>query len=179
MNRPVLSLKPRAQPKPLVTEDKEVWFTKRELSDMDGQWKKVTGVLRYDPSRPGFRKSHKLHTLVLEMPRDQLDLYYQWFLEKKFGSWYALQRPMFGLHVTVIRGDEFKKADRSIWGAHCADQEITVEFNPTQLRKKWQFWSMPVRSKFLEDLRGDFGLPKFHDFHMTVAREYEWQEGVL
>lgn len=169
MQRSVLSLKPKA-----AVVDEQTWFGKTELVQMSNNWQKIKGRLVYEPNRGSdFRKTFKAKTLVLELPNDQLDLYYQWFLEKKFGSWYKTQRPMFGLHVTVVRGDE-KVKNAAAWKKH-AGEEIVVEYNPVELRKKWQFWSMPVRSSRLEQLRAELGLSAFHDFHVTVARLHDWQ----
>ena len=68
---------------------------------------KLKGKLVYDPNRGAdFKKTNKVRTLVLELPRDQLDLYYQWFLTKEYGSWLTMQRPMYGTHVTVVKGNE-------------------------------------------------------------------------
>jgi hypothetical protein len=156
-----------------------VWFSKQELNTMTDCWQKASGKLVYDPKRHDFRKSHKAHTLILEVDLGDADLYYQHFLEKKFGGWYKTQRPMFGLHVTVVRGDEFRKVQSNLWNILRAGHKIEIEYNPTQLRKKWQFWSIPVRSEELQKLRRDLGLKDWADLHITVAREYKWQMGVL
>lgn len=178
MNRPSLKLKPRVAEAAPDSTDK-LWFTPQELKMMTGPWQKATGHLVYDPKRHNFRKSHKAHTLILEMEMGDADLYYQHFLEKKFGGWYKTQRPMFGLHVTVIRGDEYRKVKGDLWGILRAGQQIDIEYNPTQLRKSGHFWSIPVRSEALQQLRRDHGLQNWADLHLTVAREYDWQMGVL
>jgi hypothetical protein len=141
----------------------------------------MTGVLAYEPERTKvgkdtpvvFKKEHKVKTLVANLPESELGRYYRWFLKQNYGTWYHLQHPMFGLHVTVVRGDEKPKAPEH-WRKH-EGRTVQFEYNPTGIRKKWQFWSLPVRGRELEMLRGELGLQEEHDFHITVGRLYEWQ----
>lgn len=136
------------------------------------QWFALTGILKYDPWRPGFKKAHKSRTLIVDFVRDDFDLYYQWFLKKRFGTWFEIQRPMFGKHVTVVRGDEpgFKSRE---WGKY-EGQKISVMVSPC-INKNYAFWSLPVESNDLMCIRHELGLKKFHNFHLTIGREYEWQ----
>lgn len=140
---------------------------------MAEQWIKTRGKLVYDPVRRGFKKGYKVRTLIAELPRDELDLYYQWFLKKRYGEWLWLQRPMFGLHVTVVRGDEngFKS---NLWGAY-AGLKVDLEYGPI-IRHHWGFWSLPVRGNDLLTLRQGLGLKAQHDFHVTVGRQQDWQK---
>lgn len=156
-------------------------------------WLKTSGKLVYEPSRPGFKKSHKERTLIIELPRDDLDLYYQWFLRKQLGSWFdsyqrrqrvfndsqtalteiaenlpLVTRPMWGMHVTVVRGDEPGWRSQA-WKLH-AGERIDVFYKP-ELERTWGFWSMPVKGDGLFELRRELGLKAYHDFHITVARE--------
>ena len=139
---------------------------------------KTTGKLAYDPTRQEFRKTHKTRTLILELPHDQMDLYYQWFLTKKYGQWIAMQRPMWGLHVTVVRGDEhISKEKLGLWKKY-QGQSIEVMYDPERIKCHWKFWSVPVKSPRLEEIRAELGLKAFHDFHITVGRMYEWQPSI-
>lgn len=138
-------------------------------------WIKTRGRLSYDPVRKDLRKTYKQRTLVVELPRDELDLYYQWFLKKKYGSWFELQRPMWGKHVTVVRGDE-KGHDSASWEKH-EGETIELFYSPL-LENKWKFWSLPVRGDELFWLREELGLVAAHNFHITVARQYDWQPEV-
>jgi hypothetical protein len=140
-------------------------------------WLKLTGKLIYDPNRNTewggeFRKQHKLRTLILQLPRDELDLYYQWFLQKKFGQWLDLQRPMYGKHITVVKGDErIRNLDK--WKAH-QGRKVEIEYSP-RLQPHWKFWCLPVRSPKLQELRNELGLSTDFKFHITVGRQYDWQ----
>lgn len=137
------------------------------------RWLKTQGILRYDPVRRDLRKQYKTRTLIIDLPHDDLDLYYQWFLTKKYGTWLKTQRPMFGKHVTVVRGDEagFKSPN---WKKH-EGEKIDVYYAPGDLRREWEFWALPVKGDGLFELRQEVGLARFHDFHITVARQFDWQ----
>lgn len=136
---------------------------------------KVKGKLVYDPVRPDFRKLHKQHTLIVELPRDQMDLYYQWFLRQKYGQCMAMQRPMYGLHCTVVRGDEkIDKAHIQHWKKY-QGQSIEIEYDPTEIERHWAFWSITVKSQRLIEIREELGLHVFHRFHITIGRQYDWQ----
>ena len=138
---------------------------------------KTKGKLVYDPKRgEDFRKQHKTKTLILELSKDQLDLYYQWFLTKKYGQWLTMQRPMYGLHVTVVRGDEKISQDKlKVWKKY-QNQTIEIDYDPTKIKIHWKFWSIPVYSKQLENIRAELGLKASHDFHMTIGRMYPDQK---
>ena len=154
---------------------------------------KTKGRLIYDPVRRDLKKTHKERTLIIELPRDDLDLYYQWFLRKQLGSWFdhelrvqevfnqqqsalvkigenipLVTRPMWGKHVTVVRGDETGHKSPN-WGKY-QGQEVDVYYG-VDLKKTWKFWSIPVKGDGLFEIRRELGLKAFHDFHITVARE--------
>lgn len=157
------------------------------------RWLKTRGRLVYDPVRRDLKKTHKERTLIIDLPWDDLDLYYQWFLRKRYGTWFdhelrrqqvyneqqtslreidenvpCVTRPMWGKHVTVVRGDE-KGFKSPLWGKHQGEM-IDVYYSP-KLTRTWKFWSLPVKGDDLFDLRRELGLKAFHDFHITVARE--------
>lgn len=156
---------------------------------------KTRGRLVYDPVRSDLKKTHKSRTLVAELPWDDLDLYYQWFLRKQFGTWFdhelraqtifnsaqtafhkinentpGINRPMWGKHVTIVRGDEpgFKSKN---WKKHEGEM-IDIYYSPI-VSQKWKFWSLPVKSDNLSFYRAELGLGPIHNFHITVAREHE------
>jgi hypothetical protein len=154
---------------------------------------KTQGRLAYDPIRQDLKKVWKQRTLVVELPWDDLDLYYQWFLRKQHGTWFdhelrkqtiynqaqtalyqtnenapGINRPMWGKHVTIVRGDEqgFRSPN---WGKH--EGEMIDIFYTPEVELDWKFWTLPVRGDNLFELRRELGLCAFHNFHITVARE--------
>lgn len=138
------------------------------------QWIPLRAKLSYDPVRPDFKKSYKTRTLIAELPRDGLDTYYHWMLKAKYGTWLQLQRPMYGLHVTVVKGTEqvpLKMLNLN-WKKH-QGKMVALEYSP-ELYRHWQFWSLPVRSLDLENLRTELGLSSKFNFHITVGRQLDW-----
>lgn len=156
------------------------------------QWLKASGRLKYDPVRvdrkavakkqkagnvdenfTGFRKAHKTRTLIVELPRDELDAYYRWFITRKHGSYLELQPPMWGKHVTVVKGTErIPKLEH--WKKH-EGQVVEFEYCPELIRNHWRFWSLAVRGNDLTALRLELGLWPLKDMHITIGRQYEWQ----
>lgn len=131
--------------------------------------------LLYDPNRQDFKKSHKTRTLIAQLRRDDLDLYYQWFLKKNFGTYLEIQRPMFGTHVTVVRGDEKIRPDKfHLWKKYHG-KAITAEYDPCSIERHWRFWSIRVVSPEMCDIRAELGLCRQADFHITIGRQYDWQ----
>lgn len=130
----------------------------------------ITGKLVYNPKRKNFKKLHKMNTLIVEFSRSDLDIYYQYFLRKKFGDSYFLQRPLYGCHCTVVKGDEFIKPEyESYWGKY-NNRKIELIYNPEELYKHWKFWSLGVISNDLNNIRNELGLNKV-PFHITIGRE--------
>lgn len=140
---------------------------------------RLSGHLMFKPDRgPGFKKAHKLSTLILDLPKHKsLPYYYLNMLERELGPWSNLAVPMFGVHVTVIRsnGDRFDEAKLHALNS----QPMTVIVDPTKLeRTPWSganpgFWTMSIVSEELENLRAKLGVKPIFPYrpHLTVARE--------
>lgn len=135
---------------------------------------KTTGKLVYDPIRFDFKKTHKQRTLILDLKRDDLDLYYQWFLKQKYGQWMSLQRPMYGVHCTVIKGDEFIPKDKLCLWKKYQGQFLEIEYDPSKIERHWEFWSLSVKSKQLIEIRKELGLKEDFRLHITIGRQYSW-----
>ena len=82
---------------------------------------------------------------------------------------------MFGLHVTVVRGDEKISPDKLHLIQAYLGKYYQVKIDPTRLIKTWQFWSLHIDAPELEQLRHLVGFTNFHRFHLTIGRQYDWQ----
>jgi hypothetical protein len=132
------------------------------------QFFKLKGKLVYEPVRTELRKTFKAKTLIVDLPFDDLALYYCSVIKQKYGV--HLHPPMWGNHVTVVRGDE-KPPKSQVWKKHEGE---TVEFEVSpHLYRNWNFWCLPVRSQQLHDIRKELGLAAFHEMHVTVGREVD------
>lgn len=138
-----------------------------QKTTIDG-WIKASGKLLYDPPRPGLKKKHKARSVIIQPKFDDIDLYYQWFLKKRYGL--RLQRPVWRPHVTIVKGNEKIKNELS-WKKH--DQVIIeYEYSPA-IEKNFQFWTLPVRCDQMKELRRDLGLKPDFPFHITIGRLYD------
>jgi len=139
----------------------------------------LTGKLVFQPQRPNdFRKQNKLETLVLELRGcNDISKYYIKLIEQELGPWTNLASPMFGMHVTIVRGNSDRFDPKQL--AKVSGQEMTVTVDPLTLeRTPWSknnpaFWTMEVKSPKIHQLRVSLGVKPIYDFlpHLTVARE--------
>lgn len=137
----------------------------------------LTGNLVVNPQRPGdFRKKHKLKTVVVEFNCRGLPLYYINQLHREFGPWLNLAPPMFGLHVTIVKGTETfnEPAALKLQG------QVKLIIDPTTLaRTDWSrdiagFWTMKVAGSEVKALRSLMAVKQDRygmTPHLTVARE--------
>lgn len=134
----------------------------------------TSGKLLYDPVRQNLKRTDQSHTLILDLPSEDLAEYYQWFLKKQYGEKFKLQSPMFGTHVTVIRPQEVNLEHYAWLKYH--NQKLTVSYSPDMLERHWEFWSLTIFSTELVNIRREFGLRTDFRLHMTVGRQLQWQE---
>lgn len=135
----------------------------------------LQGTLRYsyelDESKSDAR------TLKLELEQDDSAAYYQWLLQKRYGTWLRLQPPMWGLHVTVIKHDEVvNKMDD--WGLY-EGERIAVRVYPERMERHWHYWSLTAESERLVEIRKFYGVRPDYRFHMSVGRQFEWQPRII
>lgn len=139
----------------------------------------LTGCLEFAPDRGAdFRKVNKLKTLVLNLElADDIAAYYRKQVIVEYGPWCKLHPPMFGLHVTVIRGygDSFDPTGLE----KLTGQKLIISLKPCGLaRTPWAkrqpgFWFLPVISKDIMKLRRRARVKAFLPFqaHLTIGRE--------
>lgn len=139
---------------------------------------KLHGIIKVNPERPSdFRKTHKLSTVVLEIPCKALPLFYIDLLQREFGPWLRLAPPMFGLHVTIVKGTETFNKNKAM---RFHNHKITLMADPSTLaRTEWSldqpgFWCIGVAEPEVKKLRTSFRV-KTDAYglipHITVARE--------
>ncbi|HEV2609257.1 MAG TPA: hypothetical protein VGU61_03225 [Noviherbaspirillum sp.] len=130
------------------------------------------GRLAYNMPPLSSKKPYTKRSLVATLPRDDLDLLYQWFIEREYGQALRLNRPIFGTHVTIVRHSE-DVPNMAAWGKY-EGREVEVAYDVV-LRNHFGFWSLPVYDEWFQEVRAELGLPPEPDFHITVGRQFEWQ----
>ena len=119
------------------------------------------------------RQNSDVRTMVLELEPDDSFSYYQWFLQKQYGTWLSVQPPMWGRHVTIIKPDETvnKLDDWTLFSG----EKVSITINPENLERHWQYWSLTVNSERLQEIRRFYGVRDDFRFHMSIGRLYDWQ----
>ena len=99
---------------------------------------------------------------------DEIVEYYRWWVQRMYHM--KLQRPLFGAHISVMRGEE-PTHGHDLWGTH---QDVRVEIKyGHELTSVHGYWFLSARCEVLEEVRQSFGLspqPEF-GFHLTIGVE--------
>ncbi|RJF96152.1 hypothetical protein [Noviherbaspirillum saxi] len=132
----------------------------------------IRGRLAYDLPPIRSDKPYNKRSLVATLPHDDLDLLYQWFVERQYGQALRLNRPIFGTHVTIVRhGEDIPNME--YWGKY-EGLEVDIEYD-VGVRNHFDFWSLPVYSDWFQQVRRELGLAREPDFHITIGRQFDWQ----
>lgn len=126
---------------------------------------KAEGKIIYDPTAG---KAANKWWMIVECPQGILDYYYYWITRK---TKIRIQKPLFGSHVSVIRGEEPSKEYQHLWRKH---HEKTVTFYyEHEVFYADNFWWLRVKCDELKDIRKELGLnPEVeHGLHLTIGRK--------
>ena len=129
------------------------------------------GTIIFDPKAicdPSGKMFKPWWVIVALGSDDDFGLYYSWFYEKQHGI--KLQRPAFGAHISVIRGEE---TDKNNWEKfkelyHKKPIKFIYELSPrTNGAHVW----LRVRCDELKELREKMGYPKDGKWglHLTLG----------
>lgn len=134
------------------------------------------GILEFDPQDR--TKKHKFQSswkrVALIKTNCELDLYYAWFVKKRFNL--DLNRSLRGSHVTIISDrmdkSEFDKVSKLFNGKEI---EFFINLSPMSSGKHW--W-MNVKCPDAESIRELAGLSRkpYFDFHLTIGYANEKNE---
>tara|TARA_B100000609_G_scaffold199317_1_gene202040 strand:+ start:20082 stop:20495 length:414 start_codon:yes stop_codon:yes gene_type:complete len=125
----------------------------------------MNGILDFEPTTQD-GKGGNPWWLILRCD-DEVVRYYLWWIEKTEGI--KLQRPLFGAHISVMRGEEAQQ-NATLWKEQ---QDTTCDFRYSHIVETQDgFWWLPVESRMLREIRAFYGLSPLPDFgfHLTIGR---------
>src|ERR1700686_2711710 len=128
---------------------------------------KSIGKLVYSP-RTHLSLSDKWLVLMCDA---EISKYYRHLFYREFPYRGKLTRPVWGTHISTIRGEYVHKME--LWGLS-ANKMIEFEYDGGVLDNKEYYW-LKVKCPYLSELRIKYGLtpePRF-GFHLTIGRTTE------
>jgi len=107
---------------------------------------------------------------------DEISRYYRHLYNKEYpylnnDRGVKLARPVFGAHISCIRGEKISKPE--LWGLD-ANKIIEFEYEPGVKDNKIFYW-LDVKCNYLNELRQKYGLsyhPKY-ELHLTIGRRIQ------
>lgn len=141
---------------------------------------KGTGVLVYDPHRPGMKT--KTDWWIVVNVDSEICRYYRWWVWRRYMI--ELKQPSWGAHVSVLRGGEPRANKKHLWKKYQGEQ-IDLEYShnvrqagdTTGGDRPNHYWFVDVWSERLNEIRDELGFSlefqgKPIKYHLTVGRTY-------
>lgn len=137
-----------------------------------------TGILLYDPSRPGMKS--KTDWWIVVNTDNEICRYYRWWVWKRYMI--DLKQPAWGAHISVLRGSRPQDDKIHLWKKYHG-KTIKFQYLPYVRQTDREtdgadhFWFIDVWSKQLNDIREELGFPIIFNnkpitYHITVGRTY-------
>lgn len=125
------------------------------------------GTLEYDPKLSAQRPADPWWLIVRTC--EETRRYYAAQVGAHLGQ--KLNKPLWGSHITVVRGEQPSVRRRGAWGLH-QRRVISFDFEWRGLNNHRGIWWLPVKSKALENIRVELGLEPRPAvaFHWTLGR---------
>lgn len=138
---------------------------------------KGTGVLVYDPHRPGMKNTD---WWIVMNTDEEICRYYRWWVWRRYMV--DLKRPSWGAHISVLRGAKPYGDKIRLWKKH-QGEKIEFEYSPEVFRQDNEtgpnhFWYIDVWSERLNEIREELGFKivfeggKEIKYHLTIGRTY-------
>jgi hypothetical protein len=128
---------------------------------------KSSGKLTYSPETH-LRANKGWNRWLVLMCDEELGQYYRSLYQREFFYRAKLQRPVWGSHISTIRGETIQNHD--IWGLG-KDHIIQFEYEPP-VQDNGEYYWLPVHCDELSAIREAYGLsrePRF-GFHLSIGR---------
>lgn len=141
------------------------------------------GIIQYDPWRPGLK--HRTDWWCVLNVDKELSRYYRWWLE--FEKHLHLQSPSWDAHISIVRGEKPYPAYIEMWKKyqgkkvefHYKHGEIRVDrsqrTDPLAVNATGgEYYFIDIECPMLDEIRTELGLITGFNYHMTIARSYEY-----
>lgn len=128
---------------------------------------KSSGKLVYNP-KTHLQSNNNWNKWLVLMCDEELSIYYRTIFTREYPYLSKLMRPVWGSHISVIRGEKVPNSD--IWGIG-KDTIIHFEYEPGVQNNKEYYW-LKVHCDELGALREAYNLPRQprFGFHLTIGR---------
>lgn len=125
---------------------------------------KSKGKIIYDPVAG---KAKNSWWVIVECPKDILDYYHHW-IKKDLDL--TLNKPLFGAHISVVRGEEPPLEKQELWRKY-HEKEIEFEYSH-DIETEGEYYWLRVQCEELNELRRELGLEETvqFGFHLTIGR---------
>jgi hypothetical protein len=130
-----------------------------------------SGKIVFDPiaiNDPHLKMFKPWWIIVSLGEENQFAEYYAWFYEKQHGI--KLQRPAFGAHISVVRGEETEKENWENFKKSYNNKDITFTYNVSPRTNGQHVW-LRVISEELKNLREQMGYSRDGKWglHLTLG----------
>lgn len=134
-------------------------------------WLLGTGMIQYDPPRPGLRKNTNWWCIVTIDP--EITRYYRWWIQKTFHI-KELKPPSWDAHISVIRGEKPTDDLLHLWKKYDNQSiEFKYEHYPkcaSSYKTTGNYWYIDIECPTLTQIRQEFNKPSDWTLHLTVGR---------
>jgi len=136
---------------------------------------KGTGVLVYDPPRPGMKNTD---WWIVVNTDNEICRYYRWWVWKRYMI--VLNQPSWGAHISVLRGGKPREDKIHLWKKY-QGEKIDFEYSPNIHQQGddtgdlGPHWFVDAWSERLSDIREELGFTnefggKKIKYHLTCGR---------
>jgi len=137
----------------------------------------IKAKIQFDPKdrTSKHKKQSSWKTTVICNIGDDIDLYYAWFLKKRFNL--ILNRSLRKAHITIVN-DRTSDIDTEMYKKmkeHFDGKEITFTYDPEEIRSNGKHWWLKVYSEESKAIRKFMGLPEnpYLPLHLTLGYSNE------
>lgn len=128
----------------------------------------TTGVIKYDPHRPGLRRNNNWWCVV--ETDDDITHYYRWLLERRYHI--TTHPPSWGSHISIIRGERPPQNKQHLWKMYDGIKLDDIWYSG-YIGGNGKFWWVRVYHPLFKQIRKQFNFPSNWGQHLTIARQHE------